>query len=109
MWFKLTPEKLRARLLTASLLELEQRTIQIEELVADRDMLVARVERLQAQVEEDALNAKKRLNLKMAGVGPGGQVPPRRPPKLYREGGIVPRDDGADNRSPDPWPAMRTD
>lgn len=98
MWFKLTPEKLRARLLTASLLELEQRTIQIEELAADRDMLVARVERLQAQVEEDALNAKKRLNLKLAGSGPGGSTPRHR---TYRSGGYVTKSE--------PDPAIRVD
>lgn len=97
MWFKQTAEKLRKRFLASATLELEQRTIQIEELEADRKMLVARVKRLKAQVAEDELAAKTRkaekltassANLPRApGESPSrwwrrrtaGQVPPSEP------------------------------
>lgn len=88
MIFTPSPEKLRARRLADAKLELEQRTLQAEEIAAITTMLRKRIDRLEAQVQADELAQKKRQALKRMALqfGPaldtGGPsaVPPRRPP-----------------------------
>lgn len=107
MIFKLTVEKLRAKTLAQARLELEQRTLQIEQLSAIAGMLKKQIARLEPIVAEDAAAHNRRENERYARrlpVGPwpipprplGGQVPPRRPP-----GGQVPPSEPSAPARPD--------
>lgn len=81
--FKLSPQKLRAQKLDEARFELEQYTLQYENLRSHIGMLRQRISRLEKSVEAD-----KEFKAKCAARTP--TYPP--PPKQWKTGGVVSTD-----------------